>query len=161
MIKSQVVQGLFNMIERVYFYRVNEPYGVFSNFHSTGFDVDGIWCPTAEHYFQVQKFHDAKLKEKIRSLSSPMEAAKAGRNRDYPLRDDWELIKDDIMRFAILEKFSQNIDARRLLLSTGNAELIEHTKNDRYWADGGDGTGNNMLGKILMETRAFFSKKAL
>ncbi|KAB0877808.1 NADAR family protein [Cronobacter muytjensii] len=65
------------------------------------------------------------------------------------------------MRFAVLEQFSQNIDARRLLLSTGNAELIEHTKNDRYWADGGDGTGKNMLGKILMETRAFFSKKAL
>lgn len=53
MIKSQVGQGLFNMIER-FFYRVNEPYGAFSNFHSTGFDVDEIWRPTAEHYFQSQ-----------------------------------------------------------------------------------------------------------
>lgn len=30
---------------------------------------------------------------------------------------------------------------------------IEHTRNDRYWADGGDGKGKNMLGVVLMETR--------
>ncbi|KAF9194169.1 hypothetical protein BGZ50_006648 [Haplosporangium sp. Z 11] len=34
----------------------------------------------------------------------------------------------------------------------------EHTKNDRYWADGGDGTGKNMLGKILMEVREKISQ---
>ena len=31
--------------------------------------------------------------------------------------------------------------------------LIEHTKNDSYWADGGDGSGLNKLGKILMKVR--------
>jgi predicted NAD-dependent protein-ADP-ribosyltransferase YbiA (DUF1768 family) len=25
--------------------------------------------------------------------------------------------------------------------------------NDSYWGDGGDGSGKNMLGKILMEVR--------
>ncbi|EJP5820520.1 NADAR family protein, partial [Cronobacter sakazakii] len=138
--------------------RVNEPYGVFSNFHSTGFSVSEIWWPTVEHYFQAQKFHDEILREKIRSLTSPMEAAKVGRSRNYPLREDWELIKDDVIRFAVLKKFSQNDEAKNILLSTGGAELIEHTKNDRYWADGGDGTGKNMLGKILMETRSVLHK---
>ncbi|ELY4609809.1 NADAR family protein, partial [Cronobacter turicensis] len=134
------------------------PYGVFSNFHSTGFSVSEIWWPTVEHYFQAQKFHDEILRGKIRSLTSPMEAAKVGRSRNYPLREDWELIKDDVMRFAVLKKFSQNDEAKNILLSTGGAELIEHTKNDRYWADGGDGTGKNMLGKILMETRSVLHK---
>jgi predicted NAD-dependent protein-ADP-ribosyltransferase YbiA (DUF1768 family) len=40
-----------------------------------------------------------------------------------------------------------------LLLSTGDAKLIEHTTNDSCWADGGDGSGKNMLGQILIEVR--------
>ncbi|MFC2585604.1 MAG: NADAR domain-containing protein, partial [Corynebacterium matruchotii] len=39
------------------------------------------------------------------------------------------------------------------LLSTGDAYLIEHTKNDSYWADGGDGSGKNRLGEVLMAVR--------
>jgi hypothetical protein len=42
---------------------------------------------------------------------------------------------------------------RNLLLSTGNAMIVEHTANDSYWGDGGDGSGLNMLGKVLMEIR--------
>lgn len=34
---------------------------------------------------------------------------------------------------------------------------INWTKNDYYLADGGDGSGENMLGKILMETRIALS----
>ncbi|CAI1107241.1 Swarming motility protein ybiA [Serratia fonticola] len=81
-----------------------------------------------------------------------------GRDRRHPLREDWESVKDDVMRFAVLEKFKQNDNAREVLLATGNRQLIEHTKNDNYWADGGDGTGKNMLGIILMETRKNLSK---
>jgi hypothetical protein len=29
----------------------------------------------------------------------------------------------------------------------------EHTINDAYWGDGGNGQGQNMLGKLLMEIR--------
>ncbi len=64
-------QGLFNMTQKIYFYRVNEPYGVFSNFHSTGFSVSEIWWPTVEHYFQAQKFHDEILREKFVHLHLP------------------------------------------------------------------------------------------
>ena len=41
----------------------------------------------------------------------------------------------------------------QLLLDTGDKTLAEHSKNDFYWADGGDGTGKNMLGKLLMKVR--------
>ena len=58
------------------------------------------------------------------------------------------------MRYAVREKFRQNPVIKEDLLETGDSIIIEHTKNDSYWADGGDGTGKNMLGKILMEVRA-------
>ena len=58
------------------------------------------------------------------------------------------------MRAALRAKFTQHPALRSLLVGTGDAELIEHTANDRYWADGGDGRGKNMLGKLLMELRA-------
>ncbi|QZN97396.1 NADAR family protein [Symbiopectobacterium purcellii] len=141
------------MNDVILFYRVNDSYGIFSNFYNVGFYVNDTHWRTVEHYFQSQKFDNDSLKVKINNLISPMDAAKLGRDRTLPLRDDWDDVKDSIMRFAVMEKFKQNADARKILLSTGNARLVEHTKNDAYWADGGDGTGKNMLGIILMETR--------
>ena len=76
-----------------------------------------------------------------------------GRDRKKPLRPDWEAVKDDIMREAVGAKFRQHADLGVLLLATGDALLVEHTANDSYWGDGGDGSGRNMLGRILMEVR--------
>ena len=42
---------------------------------------------------------------------------------------------------------------RAALLDTGSLILVEHTANDRYWGDGGNGTGQNRLGRLLMELR--------
>lgn len=44
-------------------------------------------------------------------------------------------------------------DPGRLLLATGDAKRVEHTEQDDSWGDGGDGSGKNMLGRILMEVR--------
>lgn len=76
-----------------------------------------------------------------------------GRDRSRPLRSDWEKVKDDVMREAVRAKFTQNEHLKKTLLSTGDAALVEHTVNDSYWGDGGNGKGKNMLGKILMEIR--------
>ena len=57
------------------------------------------------------------------------------------------------MREAVRAKFQQHEDLRNTLLATGNAMIVEHTERDSYWGDGGDGSGKNMLGKILMEIR--------
>ncbi|MDV5354792.1 NADAR family protein [Enterobacter asburiae] len=141
------------MSNNILFYKVNEPYGVFSNFYKCGFFIDDKYWPTVEHFFQAQKFDDEALREKIRKLASPMDAAISGRDRDNPLRDDWDCVRDNIMRLAVMEKFKQNDEARDILLATNDLTLVEHTKNDNYWADGGDGSGKNMLGKILMEVR--------
>ena len=47
-----------------------------------------------------------------------------------PLRADWESVKDAIMHEAILAKFTQHADLREILLATGDAVLVENTRND-------------------------------
>ena len=144
-------------MKEIKFYKVHDDYGFMSNFAPYPFsDGSKIW-PTSEHYFQAQKFLVPEIQEKIRQIASPMDAALEGRNRQNPLRKDWEDVKDDIMRYAVREKFRQNPEILEKLIATSDAELLEHTKNDHYWADGGDGSGKNMLGKILMETRVALS----
>ncbi|SFJ10577.1 NADAR family protein [Thermoflavimicrobium dichotomicum] len=139
----------------IYFYRINEEYGSFSNFSPHPIELDGKKWPTTEHYFQAQKFitTDPAYSEKIRLASSPMVAARLGRSRKAPLRPDWEKIKDDVMRKAVRCKVMTHPDVKELLLSTGDEEIIEKTTKDTYWGCGSDGKGKNMLGKILMEIR--------
>jgi ribA/ribD-fused uncharacterized protein len=94
-----------------------------------------------------------QIQEEIRQIASPMDAALEGRNRQNPLRPDWEEIKDEVMLQVLRMKFSQNPEIAKELLATGDAILIEHTQNDAYWADGGDGSGKNKLGLLLMQVR--------
>lgn len=137
----------------IYFYKVNARYGCFSNFSKHGFEIERKYWATSEHYFQAQKFVGTEYEEQIRLSTSPMEAANMGRDRGKTLRADWEEVKDDIMRRAVLEKFKANKDILNILLSTDDEEIIEKTTNDYYWGCGKEGMGKNMLGKILMETR--------
>jgi len=34
-----------------------------------------------------------------------------------------------------------------------NGKSGKHQRDDAYWGDGGDGTGQNMLGRVVMEVR--------
>jgi ribA/ribD-fused uncharacterized protein len=140
-------------VDVINFYSTKGNYGCFSNFSRHLVKLDGEEWPTSEHYFQAKKFEGTSHETEIRKASSAMEAAKMGRERKRPLRSDWEKVKDDVMRKVVRAKFTQHKSLLKTLLSTGDAVLVEHTKNDRYWGDGGDGTGKNMLGKILMEIR--------
>jgi ribA/ribD-fused uncharacterized protein len=137
----------------VNFYSVSDDFGQFSNFAPFPIDLDGECWPTSEHYFQAQKFDDEAYRQKIRKTTSPMQAARLGRDRKQKLRRDWESAKIEVMVRAVTAKFTQYSELRELLLSTGDAKLVEHTVNDDYWGDGGDGSGKNMLGRILMQVR--------
>ena len=140
-------------MEAVHFYSVSDDFGQFSNFAPFPIDLDGERWPTSEHYFQAQKFEDQAYRQQIRKARSPMQAARLGRDRKQKLRRDWEAVKVGIMRQAVTAKFAQHEELRALLLSTGEAEIVEHTEKDDYWGDGGDGSGKNMLGRILMQVR--------
>ncbi|MCK6623689.1 MAG: NADAR family protein [Anaerolineae bacterium] len=135
------------------FTRVKDKYGFLSNFARSPILLKGKLWPSVEHYFQAQKFAGTQYEDEIRTAISPAAAAVMGRDRSKPLRLDWESVKLEIIREALWAKFTQHRKLRELLLATGEAVLIEHTRNN-YWGDGGNGSGRNMLGRLLMETRA-------
>jgi hypothetical protein len=142
-------------MKTINFYKLADEYGCFSNFSKHPVIIDGKKWKTTEHYFQAMKFEgmDVNHQLEIFFAKSPGEAAQLGRRRDWTLRPDWEQVKDGIMKYAVKAKVEQHLDVFKMLMQTGDAYIAEHTKNDSYWGDGGDGTGKNMLGKILMEIR--------
>lgn len=135
------------------FYSANDTYGEFSNFALYPIKLKGKTWQTTEHYFQAQKFAGTEHENKIRNAPNPMKAAELGRTRKVKIRKNWDNLKDNVMFDAIKAKFTQHEDLRKLLLETEDKILIEHTENDRYWGDGGDGSGKNKLGKLLMKLR--------
>ncbi len=143
----------------ILFYATGDDHGFLSNFHASPFVLRGKQWATVEHCFQAAKFIGTEHEEKIRKLASPMTAARTGRSRKLPLRKDWQSAKDNVMHDAVRAKFAQNPDLLAKLLATGEARLVEHTRNDDYWADGGDGSGRNRLGQILMMVRRELATK--
>lgn len=135
------------------FYSTLSRYGCFSNCSAYGFELDGYWWATSEHYFQAQKFAGTPDADEIRLAETPGEAANKGGDRHRPLRSDWEQVKDEIMRQAVLNKFAANSEIREILLSTGDEEIVNQSPVDLYWGRRKDGSGENKLGKILMEVR--------
>ena len=104
------------------------------------------------------RFKGTPLAEEVRLVKSAREAFQLVRvPENYAQRrEDWKEVKDSVMLKALRAKFGQHQDLQELLLSTGDATLIEHTENDVYWADGGDGSGKNKLGQLLMKVRQEF-----
>ena len=112
----------------------------------------------SEQLFQAQKAG--------RPGTSPFEAAadrfcratplgSYGMGRAVPLREDWDAAKDDAMRLATRQKFTQSPALRALLCSTGQWPLAA-VKPDAYWGigTGGQGGANMLPPRILMELRA-------
>lgn len=82
------------------------------------------------------------------------QAKKLGRK--VQLRPDWEQIKIDCMKAIVKAKFDQNTFlGLRLKLLKG--DIVEHnTWNDTFWGVC-NGTGENNLGKILMDLRGYYN----
>jgi ribA/ribD-fused uncharacterized protein len=145
--------------DEIRFYRANEkPYGAFSNLHRRAVVFQGREFPTAEHAYQAGKPRKPAVREWILSAPSPSLLAMAAHGLySWDIVEDWSSIKFDRMRQVLRAKFTQHEDLRLLLLSTGNAQLIEEGRVDnlvnRTWGRV-NGKGLNMLGVMLMELRA-------
>jgi len=140
----------------IYFYKVWEPYGCFSNFSPHGIEIRGTYWSTVEHYYQAQKFVgsvDAVIIPSIYAAETPEEAAALGRCSTRKLRCDWDVVKTQVMREAVLKKFLTHAEIREILLITGDNLLVENSPKDYFWGCGADKTGQNCLGKILMSVR--------
>jgi N-glycosidase YbiA len=140
----------------IYFYKVWQPYGCFSNFSLHEIYIQGTYWATVEHYYQAQKFvgsKDAAIIPLIHAAATPEEAAALGRCGTRQLRKDWDLVKRQIMREAVLKKFLTHADIREVLLKTGDELLVENSPTDSFWGCGVNKAGLNHLGKTLMSVR--------
>jgi hypothetical protein len=149
-------QPLYDEKTTICFYNSGEPYFELTNLYRRPITVGGLEYPASENYFQSQKFLPANpaLADQIRKYPSPRKAYEVAKNNNSLTRADWHTgYKDTVMLEALKAKFTQHNDLRQLLIDTGDKILVEHTVNDDYWGDGGDGTGKNNLGKLLMRVR--------
>lgn len=136
------------------FYHSDQPWGQLSNFSRHAIFLHGRVWPSVEHFYQAQKFAGMPQEELIRICSTPMLAKQ--RAIDFTpsfRRADWHEMKEKVMLAGLRAKFDQHPDLKNLLLSSGSRQLVEHTSQDAYWGDAGDGSGENRLGYLLMQVR--------
>lgn len=158
--KRQTDQKAFEHgVVQIAFYRANEkPYGVFSNLYRRSVIFDGFEYPTAEHAYQAGKARKDTVRQWILSAPTPSLLAMAAHGLySWDVVPNWSKIKFNRMREVLRAKFTQHDDLRELLLSTGDARLVESARTDnavnRVWGEV-NGKGQNMLGVLLMEVRA-------
>jgi N-glycosidase YbiA len=141
---------------KIYFYKINNPYGCFSNFSPHSIELAGANWATVEHYYQAQKFLGTKLEDlmvQIQAAPTPEIAAQIGRKPEHQPHSDWDRRKPAVMYRAVLQKFRTHLSIQQILIETGSAEIIEDSPVDYFWGCGREGTGTNHLGRILMEVR--------
>lgn len=140
----------------IYFYKVDQPYGCFSNFSPHPVLIEGKKWPSVEHYYQAHKLlgtPDEPLMEAIRHAATPEEAAAMGRDQARTIRADWKRAKQEVMWRAVFTKFTTHKEIQQILLDTGEEWIVENSARDYYWGCGKDGSGQNELGRMLMRLR--------
>lgn len=146
-------------MSKIMFQRKNNNYREFSNYYISRFVYDNILWDSVEAAFQAQKSLDTEIRKQFASLT-PGQAKSRGRK--VLLRPDWETVKYNLMYKICLEKFKQNEDLKEILLSTGDALLVENTTgwHDNIWGCCTcarcrvANTSKNLLGVTLMRVRA-------
>ena len=138
----------------IYFYSVDGKYGPFSNFYPCYFvDSQGRSWTSSEHYYQAHKFQDPKYFDMIKNTATCKECYKTSWNHSFAYRKDWPIVKDEIMMQALVYKYTQKEDFRKLLLETGDKNLVEHSMRDVHYGMGIDSDGKNQLGVLLVKLR--------
>lgn len=122
-----------------------------SNFYMRSFLFNGVVCKSGEHAYQAAKAHEPEHAAYV--LEAATAAGAKARGRRIKMRPRFDSIKDIIMLQVARAKFNE-FEMANMLLSTGDAELIEgNTWGDTYWGVC-RGTGLNKLGQILMLVRS-------
>jgi len=146
------------------FYSRGTKHGEFSNLFLVDIWFEDRWWKSSEHCYQYHKFKEEynDIAEWIITAPRPSTLAIAAHGfSKYSkyIKSNWKDINVSLMRKIVLAKFSQHDDLAKKLLETGDATLIEDSPYDSFWGIGAKGTGVNMLGKILMETREILRKE--
>ena len=131
-------------------------YFFLSNFYPTPVEYEGIRYPSSECAYQAAKSEDIE----IRLQMTPSQAKRAWRLLKFPLRSNWNSIKNDIMFEVVRAKFQQP-ELALLLIGTHPHELIEGNEHEDFYWGVYHGKGLNNLGRILMQVRSELIEKNL
>lgn len=133
------------------FYRLKDPYGFLGNYYKSRMYIYGRWWTWNEAPYQAAKTFVQAEKDEIWAAQKANDSRLLGQK--VTMRPDWDQVKRSVMKECCLAKFLQHPDLRKQLMETGDELLIEDSPIDWYWGCGKDGTGQNVLGQVLMEIR--------
>ncbi len=145
----------------VIFHKTKEEWGELSNM-CAGFPIvinGNVWL-TSEAVYQAFRFPEhPEIQELIREQKSPMAAKmKSKPNRSSCSRDDWDLVRIDIMNWCLRAKLVANFESfGEILRKTGKSDIVERSTKDQFWGakEAYDGVlkGQNVLGRLLVNLR--------
>ena len=151
----------------VFFNRIEEENGCFSNSYESGFVIDDFCYDHVQQYLMAQKaklFHDAKTYTTILRTGNPETCKKLGRQVTPFDGELWDSARYEILKTALRAKFTQNPQLKKALLETGDAIIAKTGHHDSIWGiplspeEAADLSpdqwpGQNLLGKALMDIR--------
>ena len=127
-----------------------------SNYFSCRVEWDGRVYGSAEAAYHSGKY--SRADRDLFTTLDPDRARKLSRVKPYDVAA-WEARQVPTMREVVWGKFSQNPELAKKLLATGDRYLEEtNWWGDKIWGVY-RGEGQNLLGKIIMETRALLAKE--
>ena len=143
-----------------------------SQWYPLPFHHDGIMYPTAEHWMMAEKarlFKDGPTLRQILNTRQPGAAKRHGRAVQGFKEDVWDEWKYEIVVQGNLLKFSQNSEAEKYILGTGEKVFVEASPYDTVWGIGWseddpeshnpeEWRGENLLGNALVEVRHILRK---
>jgi len=113
----------------------------FSQWHSVGFELNGHFFHTAEHWMMYRKamlFGDIDKAKEILETKSPADVKKKGREVARFSKELWEENCKEIVYKGNHAKFTQNPELLKALMDTGDTILVEASPYDAIWGIGLD-----------------------
>ena len=144
-------------------HKLEEEWGIFSNFAHTPITVEGVVYDTSERLFQVSKMNcDEARKLVYEKKGNPKMTAKhIAKEHPEWVRKDWYQTFIDVMRWCLELKYQQSEEFREALRRSEGLFIVEDQTNfSKKHADtwgtkreGDEFVGPNLLGRLLMELR--------